>query len=421
MNKLNPAIVAPLLRGLFLDSGRLPVIVAPAARAAAAQAKSGGAASGSEVASALALSLTGAAFDAEGNLDEAKAAAELKAGFQAAGGPALACGLVPGGAAVPVTLCAQGFASGSGGGSETAAFSVSVLPGAVRPGSDPGMANSAAGRTAVVAGRVALVTGGAQGFGAEIVRGLASSGAFVYIADLNLAGAASLAAELNSGAGRTVAFPIGVNVTEEASVAAMFETAAATTGGLDLVVSNAGVLKAGSVLDQDEKSFRFVTDVNYTGFFFMAKHAGRLLRRQWRTAPAWMTDIVQINSKSGLQGSNKNGAYAGSKFGSIGLAQSYALEFVQYGIKVNAICPGNFFDGPLWSDPDRGLFVQYLNSGKVPGARTVADVKAFYEAKVPMGRGATGADVMRAVYYLVEQQYETGQALPVTGGQVMLN
>ena len=419
MNKLNPASVAPLLRGLFLDAGRLPVIVAPAASGAGGMAPGAGAAQakGGGAASALALALTEAAFDAEGNLDEAKAAAELKAGYQAAGGPALACGLVPGGAAIPVTLAAPG----SGGGLETLGFSVSVLPGAVRPGSDPGMANSAAGRTTVVAGRIALVTGGAQGFGAEIVRGLASSGACVFIADLNLTGAASLAVELNAGAGRTVAFPIGVNVTEEASVAAMFETAASTAGGLDLVVSNAGVLKAGSVLDQDEKSFRFVTDVNYTGFFFMAKHSGRLLRRQWRTAPAWMTDIVQINSKSGLQGSNKNGAYAGSKFGSIGLAQSFALEFVQYGIKVNAICPGNFFDGPLWSDPDRGLFVQYLNSGKVPGAKTVADVKAFYEAKVPMGRGATGADVMRAVYYLVEQQYETGQALPVTGGQVMLN
>ena len=89
-------------------------------------------------------------------------------------------------------------------------------------------------------------------------------------------------------------------------------------------------------------------------------------------------------------------------------------------IKVNAICPGNFFDGPLWSDPNNGLFVQYLNSGKVPGARSIADVRAFYEAKVPMKRGTSGKDVMRALYYLVEQEYETGQALPVTGGQVML-
>ncbi len=146
-----------------------------------------------------------------------------------------------------------------------------------------------------------------------------------------------------------------------------------------------------------------------------------MLRRQNRTAPDWKTDIIQINSKSGLEGSNKNGAYAGGKFGGIGLVASFALELVSYNIKVNAVCPGNLLDGPLWSDPERGLFVQYLRSGKVPGAKTVADVKAFYEAKVPMKRGCTGPDVMRAVFYIVEQEYETGQAIPVTGGQVMLH
>ena len=406
MSALNPVILAPLVRGLFLDSSGLPVVVAAIG--------AGGQSSDAARASDLVLPLTEASLGPDENLDEAKAAASLKCAFAAAGGSVLASGLIPGGTA----SCAAAKVTVSLG-SETLDLSVSVLFGAFKPGSS--QANSAAGRSSVVAGNVALVTGGAQGFGAEIVRGLAQSGAFVYIADLNVAGAASLAAELNSCASYPTAFPLGVNVTDEASVSAMFDTVATTTGGLDLIVSNAGVLKASSVLDQDEKSFRFVTDVNYTGFFFMAKHGGRLFRRQWRTAPSWMTDIVQINSKSGLQGSNKNGAYAGSKFGSIGLVQSFALEFVQYGIKVNAICPGNFFDGPLWSDPKNGLFVQYLSSGKVPGARTVADVKAFYEAKVPMGRGTTGADVMRAVYYLIEQKYETGQALPVTGGQVMLN
>jgi sorbitol-6-phosphate 2-dehydrogenase len=133
----------------------------------------------------------------------------------------------------------------------------------------------------------------------------------------------------------------------------------------------------------------------------------------------YWSDIIQINSKSGLQGSNKNGAYAGSKFGGIGLTQSFALELVEDGIKVNSICPGNFFDGPLWSDPNTGLFIQYLRSGKVPGARKIEDVKRFYEAKVPMGRGCQTADVMKAVYYLMDQKYETGQAVPVTGGQVM--
>ena len=67
------------------------------------------------------------------------------------------------------------------------------------------------------------------------------------------------------------------------------------------------------------------------------------------------------------------------------------------------------------------MFVQYLRTNKVPGAKTVEDVRRAYEAKVPMGRGCTTADVMRAILYLTEQQYETGQALPVTGGQVMLS
>jgi sorbitol-6-phosphate 2-dehydrogenase len=131
-------------------------------------------------------------------------------------------------------------------------------------------------------------------------------------------------------------------------------------------------------------------------------------------------DIVQVNSKSGLRGSNRNFAYAGGKFGGIGLTQSFARELVEDGIKVNAVCPGNFFEGPLWSDPEKGLFVQYLRTGKVPGAATIDDVRRFYESKVPMGRGCRPADVVRAILYLVEQEYETGQALPVTGGQVML-
>jgi sorbitol-6-phosphate 2-dehydrogenase len=280
---------------------------------------------------------------------------------------------------------------------------------------------SAAGRSNVVKNRIALVTGGAQGFGEEIVRGLTASGAVVFIADLNEEGARKLADEVNAAEKRTAAVAVKVNVSDEASVEAMFRTIRDTSGGLDLCISNAGVLKAGSVLEQGVRDFKFVTDINYTGYFLVVKHAARIFKQQHLTAPAWKTDIIQINSKSGLEGSNKNGAYAGGKFGGIGLTASFALELVEYNIKVNAICPGNFLDGPLWSDPDKGLFVQYLKTGKVPGAKNIADVKAFYEAKVPMKRGCTGADIMRAIYYIIEQDYETGQAVPVTGGQVMLH
>ena len=167
-------------------------------------------------------------------------------------------------------------------------------------------------------------------------------------------------------------------------------------------------------------NFEFVTLINYTAYYLCAKYASKIMKIQNRIAPDYMTDIIQINSKSGLAGSNKNFAYAGSKFGGIGLTQSFALELAPYQIKVNAICPGNLLDGPLWSDPEKGLFVQYLNAGKVPGAKTVADVKKFYESKVPMNRGCREADVVVAILYLIEQKYETGQAVPVTGGQEML-
>ena len=282
-------------------------------------------------------------------------------------------------------------------------------------------ADFGASRSLVVKNRIVLVTGGAQGFGEEITRGLVSAGALVFIADLNIKGAENLADKLNGEQGKTIAFAAEVNVGDEASVEKMTERIALLAGGLDLCVSNAGVLRAAAILEQDIASFRFVTDINYTAFAIVTKHCGLLMRAQNRCAPSWTTDIIQINSKSGLDGSNKNGAYAGSKFGSIGLVQSFAKELVDYRIKVNAVCPGNFFDGPLWADPEKGLFVQYLRTGKVPGAKTIEEVKSYYEARVPMGRGCTGPDVIRAVLYLVEQVYETGQALPVTGGQVMLS
>jgi rhamnose utilization protein RhaD (predicted bifunctional aldolase and dehydrogenase)/NAD(P)-dependent dehydrogenase (short-subunit alcohol dehydrogenase family) len=277
---------------------------------------------------------------------------------------------------------------------------------------------AAAGRAA---GKVALVTGAAQGFGFEISQDLADQGAHVALTDVNVEGVRKAAGQIaaNAGAGKTVG--LAVNVTDPASVEEAVYQAVRRFGGFDLLVSNAGVLRAGSVKTQPEREFDLVTAVNYKGYFVCVQKASPIMAMQHLARADYWSDIIQINSKSGLQGSNRNGAYAGSKFGGIGLTQSFALELVEDGIKVNSICPGNFFDGPLWSDPDNGLFAQYLRSGKVPGAKTIADVKKAYESKVPMGRGCTTADVMKAIYYLMDQKFETGQALPVSGGQVMLS
>lgn len=267
-----------------------------------------------------------------------------------------------------------------------------------------------------LSGKIAVVTGSAQGFGLGIARALYREGASVVIADINGELSESVAAELGERA-----YPVAVDVTSEESVSELVCKTVEHFGGIDIFVSNAGVLKAGGLEEMDLKSFHFVTDVNYAGYFVCTKYVSEIMKAQHEADPRWFGDIIQINSKSGLAGSKKNFAYAGGKFGSIGLTQSFALELIDYNIKVNAICPGNYYDGPLWSDPEKGLFVQYLNAGKVPGAVTVEDVKNFYLAKSPIHRGCFPEDVAKAIFYCVEQTYETGQAIPVTGGQIMLS
>lgn len=261
---------------------------------------------------------------------------------------------------------------------------------------------------------VAVITGAAQGFGKGIAEEMANEGAYVVIADMNYAGAK----DTSESVANSIA--VEVNVSDEASVKSMIDKTVLAYGGIDIFVNNAGIVKAGSLEEMQKNAFELVTAVNYTGYFLCVKYATLPMKIQNKYAPNYYMDVIEINSKSGLAGSNKNFAYAGSKFGGIGLTQSFALELVEYNIKVNAICPGNFLDGPLWSDPEKGLFVQYLNAGKVPGAKTIADVRKFYESKVPLGRGCEIKDIARAIFYIVEQEYETGQAVPVTGGQEML-
>lgn len=193
------------------------------------------------------------------------------------------------------------------------------------------------------------------------------------------------------------------------------------TGGIDVLISNAGIVKPGAVETYTLEDFMKVTNVNYVGYFLLVKHFVPMMKLQSRAHKTYDMDIVQINSKSGLQGSEKNSVYAGSKFGCIGLTRSFAHELISSNIKVNAICPGNFYDGKLWSDAKEGLLKQFLDTGRVPHAKTADDVRAFYESRIPIKRGVHIEDIAQAVVYVIEQKYETGQAVPVAGGEVMLH
>lgn len=271
-----------------------------------------------------------------------------------------------------------------------------------------------------VEGRTIIVTGAAQGFGEGIARELMAQGANIVVADLNEATGEKTAASFNEKAGANKAIFVKTNVADMASLRNLMKETILNFGALDAFVSNAGVVRAGGLDVMTPENFEFVTKINYEAYFFCAKVASHIMKIETKYDPEYFADIIQVNSKSGLRGSKANFAYAGGKFGGIGLTQSFALELAPYRVKVNSICPGNYYDGPLWSNPENGLFIQYLNADKVPGAKTVQDVKDYYLAQVPMRKGCNPVDVCKAILYAIDQTGETGQAIPVTGGQVML-
>ena len=252
------------------------------------------------------------------------------------------------------------------------------------------------GMTTQLKNKVAIVTGGGQGLGQAICQHLTGLGVRVIAADIK-------------------GTDTKVDVTCEADVQALFDHAVAKFGCVDIVIANAAILIAEPIAVADAEKWRAVMNVNLFGNFLTMKHACRVM------LPNRSGAIIQINSKSGKQGSAANSAYAASKFGGIGLVQSVDLEMAPHGIRCNAICPGNLLDSPLWTDPAKGLFVQYLKAGKVPGAKNVADVRQAYVNQVPMKRGCAYDDICNAVVFLASDaaSYITGIALSVTGGQEM--
>jgi sorbitol-6-phosphate 2-dehydrogenase len=252
-----------------------------------------------------------------------------------------------------------------------------------------------------LSGRKALVTGGGQGLGEALCVRLSEEGAKVAVADVNLEAAKAVAGKIGGAA-------VFADVTDWASCERMAAEAAEALGGIDLLVSNAAILISGSVDELDAARWRKVIDVNLCGYYNAVKAVAPYIRK------AGGGSIVQVNSKSGKKGSFKNSAYAASKFGGIGLTQSLALEFAEEGIRVNAVCPGNMLDSPLWVN---SLFKQYAKNQGI----TEEQVRQKYIDQVPMKRGCTYEDVANVVVFLAsdEAAYMTGQAVNVTGGQEM--
>ena len=255
--------------------------------------------------------------------------------------------------------------------------------------------------------RIAIVTGGAQGLGEAICHRLAREGAHLVVADINEAKAKQVAADVRQETGRS-AIAIPVDVTDEAQVDAMVARTVERFDRLDILISNAAILSAGAVEEFPAEKWQAVINVNLVGYFICAKHAARVMKEQQSGV------IIQINSKSGKKGSFRNSAYAASKFGGIGLTQSIALELAEYKIRVNAICPGNLLDSPLWVD---SLYRQYA----IKWGISEKEVRQKYVDQVPMKRGCTYDDVTNMVVFLASDQsaYTTGQAINVTGGQEM--
>ncbi len=251
-------------------------------------------------------------------------------------------------------------------------------------------------------GKVAVITGAAQGLGRALAVRLAKEGAKVVIGDMNIDGANETAAMCDD------AFALPLDVTNIESCQALMKAAADRYGKIDIVVSNAAILISGDIESFDSDKWKKVIEVNLCGFYNTAKAAVPYLKTNKKGV------IIQINSKSGKKGSYKNSAYAASKFGGIGLVQSLALELAEDNIRVNAICPGNLLNSPLWTN---SLFKQYAKNQGI----TEEEVRQKYIDQVPLKRSCEYEDIENALLFLAsdDSSYMTGQAINVTGGQQM--
>jgi NAD(P)-dependent dehydrogenase (short-subunit alcohol dehydrogenase family) len=258
-------------------------------------------------------------------------------------------------------------------------------------------------------GRVAIVTGGATGIGRTIARTLAESGANVTIADINLEAAQKTAAEIEAEL-KVGALAVKTDISREADAAAMVEQTVAKFDRVDILVNNAGLSYPVRLVDMTSKDWDRMIAVNLTGTMWCGKAVITQLLEQGTGGV-----IINISSKSGVRGSAELSHYCATKFGVIGMAQSWAREYAGNGIRCCSILPGNVFEGSgIWNA--EFIAKQAKKLGIAP-----EQVRAHYDSLVPLGRSCLPQDIANAVAFLASDQasYLTGISLLVDGGQEM--